>query len=402
MVGNVIITQLNWPIQSFTKLLGSALSKDFEVTIFTNEQSLSLSTVDTQEFQEIGISIIKSPFFNLKILGHRVNRFFMKVQFYLCGNYIPFKMLEHSFAKKKLRRIIKPNSMIIAVEKEGLIITNTVEKSIKTFYYSLELYLDDYSNTPMYKYIRSREKKALERVDGLIIQDEEREKVFLQKNSLSSFSKTKVAHFPVSVLPQINKPSNTRYWHDKYNLADDTTVILYFGLIKKDVRGLEEFINSIETLNGNATFIIHGYGDKSVIEELAYKSIDIPVYISCDLVPEGAIDNLIASADVGMCWYSCECENNRHTAFSSEKIAMFLRSGKPILTNDSETYNRLFSKFDCGIGNSNAYELGKCISKLTRNYSPMSKASFRAFDYFYNFEKNYASLLSKLKNSIGI
>ena len=97
--------------------------------------------------------------------------------------------------------------------------------------------------------------------------------------------------------------------------------------------------------------------------------------ISTDFVAEDKIDLLIRSSDIGLCWYSSHDDNNKHTAFSSEKIALFLRNGIPILTNFSETYAELYTKFNCGAG-----EIHYISKQILVHY--------KAFYFFYDYDKN--------------
>jgi len=222
----------------------------------------------------------------------------------------------------------------------------------------------------------------------LIIQDRFRAGSFFINNEIYNVP---IIQLPVSIPSYVKSENGTKgkYWHEMFSLSSEVKIILYFGLLKKDTRGIEKFIDEFSDKEGIA-IIFHGYGGKKLVKMFKKLSAGKQIYISSHFVPEEEVDLLITSSDIGLSWYSNSDDNNRHTAFSSEKIALFLKNGIPVFTNFSETYNDLYSKFECGIGSQFPKSLGDSSSMIINNYEKYSSNAFCAFDFFYSYEKNIA------------
>lgn len=397
----LIIVQFGWPIQSFTSLLAIALSKKWRVTIFIDSQSLDRATTDLSRLEEAGISIVEAPTIFSFLGGARSSRSCRRIIGWLRKNSPICKKFEHFMASRKLRGLLSPGMLAVAVEKEALVIADAAQQNGPLVYYSLELYLDSHDKTKVYRYIRENEKRAIRRLSALIIQDRFREDTFKRENCSGDVRNFESFLMPVSVVPVTGGGSHDTYWHQTYNLSEDIRVVLYFGLISREGRGLQEFIDGFRFSSANLAFVIHGYGDISFIEELKNKYRDENIFVSTNFVPESEIDVLIRSADVGLTWYSCENENSSHTAFASEKIALFLRAGKPILTNSGPTYHELFSSYSCGLSDKQASGLARRLPDLFQAYASMRREALDAYTQFYDFEKNSIILLKQIEDLVG-
>jgi hypothetical protein len=381
-VTSVMIIQHNWPLQSFTKNLALNLIKKHKVVLFIDSRSLDFDLDGYNDLINAGVQVVKLDFFKVKFLNF--------IAHYLYRVLVKITPLIIDVKHRLVRKIITKRSglveYIIPIEKEALIIASKILSKTPIFYYSLELYYDKNKSSREYKHIRKKEKKSIYKVSALIIQDNFRAESYFLNNKIH---KLPVVKLPVSLPICVNRvgEKEVNYWRKKFSIPGNIKVILYFGLLKKGNRGLEGFVKRFP-VGGDFSLILHGYGSEKFIKSLRQLGTGKRVFISTDFVAEEKIDILIRSSDIGLCWYSRHDDNNRHTAFSSEKIALFLRNGIPIFTNFSETYGELYSKFECGVGNYHPKNLYSSSLKIISEYNKYSINAYKAFHFFYDYDKN--------------
>jgi len=391
-VKNVLLIQHNWPLQSFTKNLALSLIKKHNVILCIDSGSLDFDRDGYKALINAGVQIVRLDPCKGKCLKYIISYLYR-----ILVRFTPLVMgIKHRFAGKIINKNFDVAEYIIAIEKEALIIAGHVLPKTPTFYYSLELYFDEEKASRRYKYIRKKEKTSLCQISAIIIQDDFRAKSFLNNNGVKNLP---IVTLPVSVPARDDRLGHEKpdYWHNKFSIPGNIKIILYFGLIKKGNRGLEEFVKNFP-VGGDFALILHGYGSLDFIKTLRKLGVGKRIFISSEFVSVGEIDLLIRSSDIGLCWYSNHDDNNRHTAFSSEKIALFLRNGVPIFSNFSETYGELYSRFECGVGDVNPINLHGSSVKIISEYNKYSDNSYEAFQFFYDHDKNYLLAEKAMQN----
>ena len=366
------------------------------MVLFSDSESLRRSLVELEDLKAAGVAVVELGAPKFRSAGSSLGGIVGRVWRALSKSLSFVKKIEHRIATVSLKRHLSARTLVIAVEKEGLIVARGASTGTLV-YYSLELYPDELNSSSVYRHICREEKLASRDLSALVIQDSTREKVFKNRLGLEHRASFSTIFMPVSVDFTHGAPAKQKYWHAKFGLANEVKIVLYFGVISRRDRGLEDFISGFSDAGPNWAFVIHGYGDDAFIEELNNECRGKNVFVSQGLVPEEEIFSLVNSSDVGLTWYSCDTENDCHTAFSSEKIALFLSAGKPILTNLGPTYSELYSKFSCGFAEKHAREFGARLPDLMQRYRTMSMESRRAYDTFYNFQTNSKKLLAALK-----
>ena len=99
------------------------------------------------------------------------------------------------------------------------------------------------------------------------------------------------------------------------------------------------------------------------------------------------LDDMVASADVGIALYDNDKLNTRFTAYSSEKIVTYLRCGVPFIGFDNESYRDLKQRYDCCALIGNIDELVDAAASRLRNREHHSKEARRAYlEVFYRTE----------------
>lgn len=283
-VTNVVIIQHNWPLQSFTKNLALNLIKKHNVYLFIDSKSLEFDLRGYSDLIKAGVKVIRLDLFKFKSLNlifYYLYRILVRITPYVID-------LKHKYVGKIISKRIKLVDYIIAVEKEALVIAGQILSENPIFYYSLELYYDNDDASREYKNIRKKEKKNISKASALIIQDSFRAESFFVNNNIKNLPLIKL---PVSLPVCANRMSEKKahYWHAKFSIPKNIKVILYFGLLTKSNRGLEEFVKNFPT-GGDFALVFHGHGSKSFIESLRKLGAGKRFFISTDLVTEDNID----------------------------------------------------------------------------------------------------------------
>lgn len=307
---------------------------------------------------------------------------------------------------KKSSQVIGQNrynyKCFIGIEKKGLIWAGLLNRQYKYnipfLYYSLELYIEDHPIrfiNPFFPRLRKLEKRFHREAAATIIQDSMRAKVLFESNDIE---KQPVILVPVSVRGNEN-PYKTRYFHDKFNLPGEKKIILYFGMIKPSYRLSREIANQAEALDRDHLLVFHGYGEPQDIQALTGIAPG-KVIVSTDLVPYDMITEIIASVDIGLVLYSSDNSNNRLTAFSSEKIALFSRSGIPVIAFDNENYRVLMKAYRCGELISHMNELPQAALRIFQDYDSYRKNAFLAYKEYYCFDRHFENIRKFIENDL--
>ncbi len=128
--------------------------------------------------------------------------------------------------------------------------------------------------------------------------------------------------------------------------------------------------------------VLHGLIDP-YIKNLAENTDD--VIISDEIVPFDQQWKIAASSKIGIAIYDNFIENDRLTAFSSAKIALYCQSGIPFIALKNENYLKLQNKFDCCYLIDDLSQFFYGVDKIMNKYEYYRQNAFKAFDQVYNF-----------------
>ena len=385
------IFQYEWPLQVHTLHLAESLAASgYEVELFL--KGCSSEFVNKKAFvSNSGVRVVEfldgsendSMFGKIgKRARHLTSS--LKQRFL----YVP---VQDSIVNKSLKLLQGKYKCFIGVEKKGLIWASKTAASKNTpyLYYSLELYLEDhpaFKNIPHFRILRNAEIEAHRGARATIIQDERRAGVLLRHND----SRTDIVYFPIS-LPERQKQSKSDFLQTKYNIPTGRKIILYFGMLAEG-RLTIELAKQKDHIPPNTILVLHGQGEKKFLIDLKSKYHGGNLIVSCDMIPEENLPDLIASAHIGLAFYRDSCSNDRLSAFSSEKVAMYLRGGLPIVAFNIGNYSDLVHPYCCGELIDTLEELPYAVNKISESYEKYSRGSIHAFNDLFHYKKNFKTL----------
>jgi glycosyltransferase involved in cell wall biosynthesis len=292
----------------------------------------------------------------------------------------------------------KPYRCLIGVEKRGLIWAGLVARKLHLpfFYYSLELYTDDgeYWRTVtddwfVYECQRLGERLHHPKAAATIIQDPNRAQV-LFRDTRSTLPGANVFYVPVSTLGGLyERPSH--YLHESLGIPPERKIILYFGLIWQG-RYVVELAQAAQSFPDNWVLVMHGDVAGSAVEKIKEVDVRQKVVLSLKMVPSEQIQEVVASADVGLLFYSGRSHNERLTAFASEKMALYMQCGVPFVAFDYPGFRQLAEEDQCGLTIGQLEELPVAIGKILMNHEKFHQGARRAFRKHYDFANNFAQV----------
>jgi glycosyltransferase involved in cell wall biosynthesis len=291
---------------------------------------------------------------------------------------------------------------LIGVEKKGLIWAGLVARILRVpfFYYSLELYTNDgdywrivTGDRFTFECLRLGERLHHRNAAATIIQDPDRAQVLFDDTGVQ-YSANPVLYVPVSVLGGPHE-RRSQYLHESLAIPRYRKIILYFGSIWER-RYVLELTQIAQRFPEDWVLVMHGEASEGIEEKIRKLDQRQKVIFSLKMVPVDKIQEVIASADVGLLFYSGDTHNERLTAFASEKMALYMQCGVPFVAFDYPGFRRLADNERCGMAIGRLEEMPEAIHEILLSYAAFREAAYRAFDKHYNYAWNFAKVIEAI------
>jgi hypothetical protein len=401
----IAIFQYDWPLQSYSRDLAlmfvnhdyhvDFLGYNLEIGDFVSKESMNHDNFEVSELQDIS-SAYKNENSVLGKLYNKITfrKYKSKTNQLFDSNHIKIdrKVLLDSYNDIKHEEY----NFCVGIEKQGLIWCGLIAQklNIPILYYSLELYIENHPMLASQGHLRDAEKYFHRQSKATLIQDQFRKKALFEANEVNNDA----IYLPVSVPGPIIKKKSS-FLHEKFNIPNNKKIALFFGGMAPQ-RYCEEIIQAAQTLQDDVLVVFHGFEMiDGYIQVLKKADVKNKIIFSLDKLPEEQITYILCSADIGFAIYSNDNANDRYTAFSSQKIALFLKHGIPIVSNHNESYTKLFNEFRCGVSISENTTTLEALNTILSDLEEYRLASFLAFDKYFNLthlEEDFMVGVSKI------
>jgi glycosyltransferase involved in cell wall biosynthesis len=278
------------------------------------------------------------------------------------------------------------HDLLIGVEKAGLELAAWwgARAGIPYVYYSLELYVADHPGWSRFGWQCHVERACHARASGTIIQDRHRFEVLRAANG--------IAEQPVYFLPVGGAGAAPDARPAPRVLPSGRPATLLSLGIQGPGRYTQELIAAAATLPAGLGLVLHGPVYDARTRRLAQSALPPNVRFTTEVVPEPELAHLLANADIGLALYRCDNANDRLTAYSSQKVALYLRAALPIISFRNDAYADLFSRFRCGEMVGEVSEVGAAARRILDDYSTYSAAAQSAFAAIYRLDRYWEGL----------
>jgi glycosyltransferase involved in cell wall biosynthesis len=407
------VFQADWPIQKHTLYLLNGLAEEgYHVDLFCFKTLFIHLPKEYCKSDSIHVhDLFPHEAFNqlYKSLPAKVKRHFRRLASGLQEKFLLFAKNYERFIPKEVVenvfRIVQGKYYVafIGIEKLGLVWASQVAKNLQKpyLYYSLELYTSQHplaKRNDFWRRLKVAETYSCKQSVAIIIQDEKRAELLLKDNQLKSHP---IIYLPISLPGEPCCLKKSNYLREKFLLSDDKVLLLQFG---KVTRYGEELIKLAQTFPDNYVLVLHDglIGNLWNYEELIvrFKELDYNhkvIFSLEDLNDEQTLE-LVASADAGLVLYTDRYDNDRLTIFSSEKIALYLKCGLPIIGFRYPGYD-LLEATKSGVLIDAIEEIPDAVRGVIDESIEYRKNAQKLFVEKYKFEKNFQELAHFLGES---
>jgi glycosyltransferase involved in cell wall biosynthesis len=287
----------------------------------------------------------------------------------------------------------KTYTAFIGIEKLGLLWADSVaaDASVPLVYWSLELYTWDhwYCQDLVNQRIKLAEERVHRRCQATIIQDKMRGDYLLKDNGVTR--DMRMVYFPISRSGQYRN-SKDEWLRQSLNLDDQIAIILSYGIVMES-RYVFELTQSAQNFPKNWILVFHGPRayNSTATEEVLLLDKNNKVRVSHQLVPSADELKILSSATISLVLYDSILMNNELTGFASEKLALSLQAGVPIIAFDHRSYAHI-RELKCGVLIKDISELPTAIDCVLSDYDLFKANAFLAFERYYRFENNVTQL----------
>jgi glycosyltransferase involved in cell wall biosynthesis len=290
----------------------------------------------------------------------------------------------------------------IGVDPGGLIRARSFTRltRVPLAYYSLELLLSDELSSTAEREVKKKESSLSRNAPFVVIQDSERAQLLANDNQLSE---EKFVFVPNAPLGPIRR-NTSRFWHRRFNLPDDTRVVLHAGSLG-DWTGIQEIAGSTWSWPENWVLVVHTRHDAEFsvdVEKLRKLAAPGRVLFSLKPVSRQEYDALIDGADIGVAFYiptegSTNTQRNiQSIGLSSGKAAYYLRSGVPVIVNDRSSIGEFVTRENCGVCVERPEDIALAITQIEQTYSKFRECSWHVFNKHFDFATNFEEVIRRI------
>jgi hypothetical protein len=286
---------------------------------------------------------------------------------------------------------------LIGVDQAGLVWAGQVGGRLRVphFYHNLELVTRNFYGpftSIEEKRLKYAERRYHRKSYATIVQNAARGEVLFSDNRVRP---ARVLYVPVSLLGS-SREARTSFLQKRLQLGNDHIVILQFGWLS-DRRLCIELAQLAQRFPDRWVLVMHGYGSEEYLQKIRAADTSQRVAFSLELVPGSLVPEVVASAHIGLVLYRPLKDNDKLTAQSSEKVALFLQCGIPIVALDNPGYEILELR-RCGAVIKSLDELPAAVERILASWDEFSYNARALYDERYEFRANYRKVVDMLKS----
>lgn len=306
------------------------------------------------------------------------------------------------------RQASQPYALIFGCDPEGIVDAAAFAERISAplAYWSLELrFLEEWTE-PALRALKLRDIKCSQRAALVISQDEWRAEALAQENGLD---RKQISTVSVGSIGQARR-APCDYLRRKFGIATERKIILCTGSISWWVKAVEivqaaaqwpeEFVlvlHSLVSPKGRTDY------ERTVIEAADPKH----VVLSLDPVSAQEYRQVVDSADIGLAWYDARrtpsskpVRNLELMGYSAGKIGDYLKSGLPVVVNETTGPREMIAQFDCGVCVAEPGRIVAALAAIFQDYDAYVRNAIRCFDERWELRRQFEPVMDRLEKVI--
>ena len=121
-------------------------------------------------------------------------------------------------------------------------------------------------------------------------------------------------------------------------------------------------------------------------------------------MPLEDLHKVVASADIGLVFYTSENENDRLIAHASGQLALYLQCGVPVVVGGGGTHEAIVREYACGQVVAHETEVFSAARTILADYGAFSDRAVECFNKEYDLDgplRRIFERLSHLSDPVG-
>jgi glycosyltransferase involved in cell wall biosynthesis len=309
------------------------------------------------------------------------------------------------FWSRELHKVWKdyPRLCVIGIDPPGLILAASLARKSNAplVYLSLELYVDADLKWRQ-RILKSIERYFSRKVRFAIVQDSTRAEILSLQNAIS---KDRILLLPNSS-PGAAQRRKSDFLRTRLGIPSDRKIVLHAGSLAEWTQSLD-LARSAQNWENDCVLVLHSrekIQNSALLSDLKATTRTNRVFLSLDPVDLEQLEEVIASADIGVALYDTTGgglygENLRSVGLSSGKIAQYLRCGKPVIASRLQTLEPVIAGYGCGVTVNSANEVSSAVERIMSSYNTYCAAAVRCYDSIFRPEKSFDRILRSIRVS---
>lgn len=298
--------------------------------------------------------------------------------------------------------------LVIGVDPVGLITARRFAEycQLPLVYLSFELFFRDEIRNDWWLRIKEMEVEASRAAQLIVTQDKWRKQLLEKENQLDP---DLFALLPVSPKgpPQLQRSNELRR---RFGIAHDSVLVLHAGSFASWTYA-DELCDSLEDWPPGFDLVVHTRNKRFMSSDYAARLSSYHyVHISTSSVPIDCLDQLYASADIGLSLYKSSRSVDANVAvdslysgrnietigLSSGKTSYYAKHGIPIVSVGQRCFDQLLCQYQFGVNLRSCVEIPDALPQIWSNYRSYSSESRRFFDEQLDFNLHWPHIISRL------
>ena len=260
-------------------------------------------------------------------------------------------------------------------------------------YHSLELYLWRDSISLTGKWQKALEAWCNRRCVFTIIQDQDRARCLIRENHID---RSQIVIMPVAGLGDPSR-KKTSFLRRKLKIPDDKVIILQVGGVFHFNMCLE-LAQAAQDFPDSWVLVLHGFPySEPYVQSILTIAPKGKVVLSLQKIPLEQMDDLVASADIGVALYRNLGPNFYYTGSASNKLVDYLKHGLPVIVSDFPSLRQVIERYQCGICIDDPSQLTTAIQRVLGNYHSFSQRAIACYRERYDARLYIGEVLERIE-----
>lgn len=263
-------------------------------------------------------------------------------------------------------------------------------------YFNLELYLSWEMRGPYQLTYKRLERWANRRCLFTITQDDTRADLLAFDNGVHRDSVITLPNAPLGRACR----RNSDFLRRKFGLGAESIIVLHAGEITSTTACLH-LVRAAQHWPPEWVLVLHSrqVDDRPYLEEVRQADAAGRVLFSLEPVHSDQLDDLVASADIGVALYDSDSDNITRVGLSSGKLAYYLKNGLPVIATRYPGLQQVVEGYHCGICVDSADQVQDAIAAILQEYDVFSRKSLQCFEEVFSVEHHFREVVRLLDSN---